>query len=80
MTECPWERISKFSSPDEYDRFVAWIDGAVSTGDAIEEAVAKRYAGDNLNERWFRHPGTGVIWRLVAPDAPFYGVFEPVND
>jgi len=29
--------------------------------------------------RWFQWMATGVVWRLVPPDFPFTGLFEPVD-
>ncbi len=28
--------------------------------------------------RWFQDIETGAIWRLVQPDPPFRGLWEPV--
>jgi hypothetical protein len=51
----------------------------VANGTLAEVPVEDRYSGSFMfNEHWFRAP-SGAIWRLVAPDPPFRGVFERVR-
>jgi hypothetical protein len=80
MKACPWEKISDFQSYSEFERFVAWMDDQVKSGTAEELPVRKSYIGaTTLREKWYRHIASGKIWRLVWPDAPFTGIFEPVE-
>lgn len=69
-----WEEIHEFVSPSDCHRFIGRLDDAVDEGMLTEIPVDSRYAGDMLDERWFRDP-TGRCWRFVAPDFPFKGVF-----
>lgn len=80
MQACPWERICDFRSYSEFDRFVAWMDEQVRSANAEELPVSKPYLGaTTFREKWFRHIASGTTWRLVWPDAPFTGTFEPVE-
>jgi hypothetical protein len=80
MNNCPWKKITDFQSLSEFNRFVDWIGEEIRSGAAEDVAVAKPYLdGNTFKEKWFRHIESGKIWRLVWPDAPFHGVFEPVE-
>ena len=74
-----WEEIHGFTSPGEYTRFVQYIEGQVMSG-AAKELPADPTVGKGLiyGGRWFRDLETGAVWRLVAPDPPFRGLWEPV--
>ena len=73
-----WEEIQGFRSPGEYSRFVDWISEGLDSGELKEVPVVSRYAGAGvLDEHWYRS-AAGEVWRLVAPDFPFAGVFERV--
>lgn len=62
-----WEEIHGFQSPAEYDRFVRY------------SVMYPRYGkGMIFGGRWFEHIETREIWRLVAPDFPFRGLWERV--
>jgi hypothetical protein len=75
-----WEEIHGFSSPREYARFVKYIEDQVLEGVAIERDADRRYGrGMIFGGRWFEHIETQEIWRLVAPDFPFRGLWEPIN-
>ena len=77
--KCPWEKIDDFRSFSEFNRFFAWINEQVSANAAREIPVRSQYAGaTSLKEAWFLHIESGDIWRLVWPDPPFTGVFEPI--
>ena len=74
-----WDEIHGFSSPGEYQRFMTWLAEAVEEGALVEIEVDEPYSGSWMfDERWFRS-GSGQVWRLVAPDAPFRGVFAQVR-
>jgi hypothetical protein len=78
MTEL-WDEIHGFSSPSEYARFVRYLEGQVLSGAAKEIAPDPEYgAGEIYGGRWFQHSESGEIWRLVSPDPPFHGLWEPV--
>ncbi len=81
MTNCPWETIDEFQNPEEYEQFKLWIREQISTGNADEVVVEERYSGTMMREeRWFKHRASNKIWRLVEPDPPFYGIFEPIPE
>jgi hypothetical protein len=74
-----WEEIHGFASPGEYQRFVQYIEEQVATGHAKELPTDPQYAkGMIRGGRWFRDNGSGAVWRLIAPDSPFRGLWEPV--
>ncbi|NUW36992.1 hypothetical protein HTZ77_37160 [Nonomuraea sp. SMC257] len=78
MTE-HYDEIHGFDSPGEFSRFKEWLSAAIKDGDFEEVPVESRYWNvENFDEKWFRD-FTGVIWRLVAPDPPFTGVFMVVS-
>ncbi len=74
-----WEEIHGFQSPSEYKRFVSYIERQVSINHAVEVEVDLDYGrGEIYGGRWFKDIDTDTIWRLVAPDYPFKGLWEPV--
>lgn len=77
---CPWEPILGFQGWSEYSRFRTWIDEQLRTDIARELVVESFYGGAFSVERWFLHVASEEVWRLVAPDAPFRGVFLRVSD
>lgn len=80
MTACPWEKINDFQSYSEFERFIAWLDAQIRASAAEETAVSNPYLGaTTFVEKWVRHVGSGQVWRVVWPDAPFRGLFEPVE-
>lgn len=80
MTKCPWEIINDFRSLLEFNRFVQWMNEQVNANVAREIAVRSPYASStSLNEKWFFHIDSGEAWRLIWPDPPFTGIFEPVR-
>jgi hypothetical protein len=67
-----WEEIHGFTSPGEYDRFVKYLHGQVTSGLAEEVEVDENYGrGEIYGGRWFKDAETGSVWRLVPPDPPF---------
>jgi hypothetical protein len=74
-----WEEIHGFASPGEYDRFVEFIHGQVASGHAEQVEVDENYGrGEIYGGSWFRDTESGEVWRLVPPDPPFRGLWEPV--
>jgi hypothetical protein len=80
MKTCPWNPIDDFFSLGEFERFESWIAAQVACNEAEELAVTKPYLdAPSFKEKWFKHLGSGSVWRLVWPDGPFKGVFEAVQ-
>ena len=74
-----WEEIYGFESPSEYNSFVRYIEEQVSRGIARELPVDPLYGkGMIYGGRWFEDVETGAVWKLVAPDSPFRGLWEPI--
>ena len=58
---------------------VRYIEDQVSAGITRECDVDPRYGkGMIFGGRWFEDIETREIWRLVPPDFPFRGLWEPV--
>ncbi|WP_149340840.1 hypothetical protein [Neorhizobium sp. P12A] len=78
-SEVVWEQIHGFDSPAEYQRFVCYIEEQAASG-SVRELPADPSYGKGLlfGGRWFQDVGTGAVWRLVPPDLPFRGLWEPV--
>ena len=78
-TECGWKPTDGFQSFSDYQRLLSTITEQVRAGQAHETKVRKPYSGlQTLDERWYRCPSSGETWRLIAPDPPFPGLFQPV--
>ena len=74
-----WEEIHGFNSPEEYTRFVRYIEDQVVMGVAREREAHRQYGkGMIFGGRWFEDIETHEVWRLVAPDFPFRGLWEPI--
>jgi hypothetical protein len=74
-----WEEIRGLRSPAEYNRFVRYIEDQVLAGVARERDVDPRYRkGMIYGGRWFEDIETREVRRLIAPDFPFRGLWEPV--
>lgn len=72
--------IHGFNSPGEYVRFVEYIEGQVRAGYARELEPDQEYGkGEIFGGRWFEDIESGDIWRLIPPDTPFKGLWEPVE-
>lgn len=77
---CPWEEIHGFSSPDEYRRFVCHIEQELDAAIVEELPPDMNYGqGEIYGGRWLRHTASGRVWRLVPPDFPFRGLWEPLD-
>lgn len=77
---CSWEKIPEFSSPSEYQRLVEYLIAQVKSGSAKEVACDMDYGkGEVYGGRWFQDVGSGQVWRLVSPDFPFKGLWEPIE-
>lgn len=70
-----WDEISGFRSLDEFNRFLVFLDGCLIDQTLREVAVISRYSNiEMFDERWFG-TSASTVWRLVAPEIPFRGVF-----
>lgn len=77
--KCGWEVVDGFGSLAEYERLRDVVTEQVKKGQADERRVATPYSGLNtLDEHWYRCKATGEIWRMIAPDPPFPGIFDRV--
>jgi hypothetical protein len=75
-----WEEIDGFQSPGEFNSFVQYIENQVNSGLADEVDLDPDYGKDEIyGGRWFRNRETEEIWRLVPPDFPFTGLWEPIR-
>ena len=81
LKPCVWEEIHGFYSPSEYARFVKYIEQQIAELQAEEITVNPNYGkGEVYGGRWFRDIDSAQVWRLVAPDFPFRGLWEPVDN
>ena len=79
MGNCGWESIPAFDSLNHYKQFLRSMESAVASTAARAVAVDPKAGwGSAWKERWYRCEADGRVWRLVAPDPPFPGVFELV--
>lgn len=75
-----WEEIQGFRTPGEYQRFVDYIEAQVLSEAARELPVDPGYGrGEVYGGRWFQDVESREVWRLVPPDPPFTGLWEPVK-
>lgn len=74
------EEIHGFSSLDEFRKFSEHLSTLVLEGKLAEVNADPNY-GHNLifGGRWFEIIATKAVWRLVPPDFPFRGLWEPVK-
>lgn len=79
-SKCVWEEIHGFSSLSEYKRFVNYIENQIENGLVLEIETDSEYErGEIYGGRWFKDNEGNDIWRLVEPDFPFKGLWEPVK-
>jgi len=79
IKKCSWRTIDDFTSLNEFNRFVAWVNEQVENGSAKEAPTLVPYLGGSaFEEKWLIHLESGQTWRLVWPDGPFHGLFEKV--
>jgi hypothetical protein len=75
-----WEEIHAFISLSEFQRFMKYLEDQVDAGIVEEIEPDPDYGrGEIYGGRWFRDRKTGEVWRLVPPDIPFKGLWEPVS-
>lgn len=79
MKKCYWYKIENFTSLNEFKRFESWIAEQIKIGKASKISVESNYLGaSTFEEKWYLCIDCGLKWRLVAPDPPFEGLFEPI--
>lgn len=77
---CVWEEIHGFKSIGEFNRFVEYLEKQVKQGFVTEVQVDENYGhGEVYGGRWFKDKETSEVWRLIPPDIPFKGLWEPVK-
>jgi hypothetical protein len=81
MNNCNWEAIHGFVSPGEFQRFCAWLEAQIQSGAVDEIEVNKENSSMpfGFEEKWFRCKSSGEVWRRVAPEFPFRGLWEAID-
>jgi hypothetical protein len=80
MNSSNWTKINDFKSLGEFNLFILWLNVQVDNGQAFEVPVQSPYIGNStFTEKWFKELGSETVWRVVWPDFPFTGLFEPVG-
>ncbi len=80
LTNTTWEEIHDFSSLSEYNRFLIYIEEQIKAGYTQEVEPDLEYGrGEIYGGRWFEDIESGELWRLIPPDFPFRGLWEPVR-
>lgn len=80
MNKFVWEEIHGFESLGEYNRFYQYIEAQVKAGYVRETEPDPDYDyGEIYGGRWFEDIDSGEVWRLIEPDFPFKGLWEPVR-
>ena len=75
-----WEEIHGFVNPNEYDKFVEYIEKQIDIKMVQEIETDQNYGkGEIYGGRWFKNLETGYVWRLIPPDIPFKGLWEQVD-
>ncbi|MDX5349068.1 MAG: hypothetical protein LPK19_17700 [Hymenobacteraceae bacterium] len=74
-----WEEIHEFTSLEEFERFISFLNSLLKESKIIEIPAESYYITSNEwnKERWFICGKTK--WRLVPPDFPFKGLFIKVK-
>jgi hypothetical protein len=77
VNACDWEPIDRFQSLAHYEKFLSWINEQVADGRVTVVPLDQQKAwGSAWDEHWYRCNADREVWRLVAPDPPFRGVFK----
>ena len=75
----PPKPINGFADELSYRAFLADLVDAADRGEYREIPPDPDYGPRMIyGGRWFEHRQSGQIWRLVAPQAPFMGLWERV--
>jgi len=81
VNACDWEPIERFQSLAHYEQFLTSINEQVKEGraKAVPLDPAKAW-GNAWDEHWYQCIAANELWRLVAPDPPFRGVFKRLDN
>lgn len=81
MSHCNWEAIHGFDTPGEYRRFCLWLELQVEAGivENISIGSSKMGIPSGFDEKWFKCKESDEVWRLVAPDVLFPGLWAEVE-
>lgn len=80
-TECGFEEVFSFVSPDEYLSFIKHLEKKIQNNVAVEIPCDLAYSkGQQHGGRWFECVKDRAIWRLLEPDIPFKGGWELVSN
>ena len=66
------------------------LENSIVLSNILKAKSVKKYAeevmpdpnygrGEICGGRWYRNIETGQIWRLIEPDFPFRGLWEPIT-
>jgi len=75
-----WQKIKPFATPAQHRAVREFLDREVREGRAEYIPVLERFNNATFDERWVRRLDDGEVWRIVDPDYPFQGAFEPVHE
>ena len=79
MSDCSWTTVEAFRSLAAYRELLARLEADVKAGRAAQLPVEPGLGwGTAFKERWFKCGASTEVWRLVAPDPPFPGVFDKI--
>ena len=79
MDACGWEAVKAFKSLSHYKQFVNGLEADVAAGKArIVPVEQGKGWGSAWRESWYECQEDRRVWRLVGPDPPFPGIFEPI--
>jgi hypothetical protein len=76
--QCDCEELRErksFAGSDDYDRFFAFLNAS----DSFSPTPVITHHPYCLVEYWFQCKKCEKIWRLLRPDPPFAGIWEPVD-
>lgn len=68
--------VGKFHGWDDFNYFVQLLK---SSSEFKEVPVLRPYSKVGLTESWHQCLRCEQVWRLVSPDPPFTGLWEPVS-
>ena len=80
VKNCGWETVDGFASESEYRQLLTQLNEQVQAGAAKQIAIPSGQGwGTAWKENWYLCPESNDIWRLVAPDPPFRGIFKLIE-
>ena len=74
-------KVAGFDALADYIIFKGTLEDMLQYKLLEKREVTSRYRDSSiLKEEWYYEKSSQITWRLVAPDYPFEGIFEPVSD